>query len=74
MTTTASPRATSIPAVMAIWWPKLRAKSTTRTRRSFFAMSSRTASVPSEEPSLTYTNSYAYSGRSRRAAASSWWK
>ena len=63
--TTASPRAWSRPAVIAVWWPKLRDRRTTRTRGSLAARSSTIFAVPSLDPSSTRTSS---SGRPSSAA------
>ena len=52
-----SPRAFSMPAVIAASLPKLRERLTTRTRLSRSLRSSRCANVSSREPSLTKTNS-----------------
>ena len=53
MHTTASPRASSMPAEIATWWPKLREKLTTRTDGSSPWKRSRMAGEPSVEPSFT---------------------
>src|SRR5437764_901655 len=56
--TTASPRAWSRPAVIAVWWPKLRDSVTILTRSSAAAISARIAGVSSLEPSSTITSSH----------------
>src|SRR3954463_13261491 len=63
---TALPRACSSPAVRAAWWPKLRARCTTRTRGSESASESSSAGVPSELASSTRISS-------KRTSASAVW-
>jgi hypothetical protein len=52
ITTAASPSACASPALIEIWWPKLREKDSTRTRRSDAASPRRRSRVPSRLPSL----------------------
>src|SRR5688572_16193006 len=58
MRNTSSPRACARPVIRALWWPKLRDRSTMRTRGSRSRIRSATASESSGDPSLTKTNSY----------------
>ena len=53
-----APFVMAIPAVTAIWWPKLRAKMTGLTLGSFRASSSMRWVEPSVEPSSTSTSSH----------------
>src|SRR5690606_26109002 len=55
---TRSPRAQVRPASAARWWPKLRARSTRRTRGSRACWARTKAAEPSGEPSLTKTISW----------------
>src|SRR5688572_21772627 len=67
---TASPRAWSRPAVIAIWCPNGRERCSTRSRSSASASSSRISAVPSVEPSSTTISSY---GRPSRVATMRRW-
>jgi hypothetical protein len=67
MSTTASPAASSIPAVAASWWPKFRERFTSTTFGHRFISRRAASAVPSVLPSLTSTISYV--GRCGNASA-----
>ena len=69
MTTVASPRAASIPAVIASWWPKLREKSMSFRRGSAAHIARRTSPERSSEPSLTKMTSKRMAGVADSIAA-----
>src|SRR5690606_17852700 len=72
MTTTAFPRACSRPAVIAIWWPKLRDSRSARKRASSSCSLRITSTEPSVDPSSTRMTSASPSSRSMTARSREW--
>ena len=70
ISTTASPRAASSPAVSATWWPKLRESFSSRSRGSRAARLGSASQEPSVDPSSTSRISYVAERREGRGEPS----